>query len=82
VRPALTKLSYHEERALKTLPDDIEKNESALAALHQNMADPDFFKQDAAIIREQQQQLEQLQQTIDAQYTEWEDLIQKQNDLS
>ena len=76
------KLSYHEERTLKTLPDNIEKNETALTALHEAMSNPDFFKQDPDLIRDKQQQLEQLQQTIDAQYTQWEALIQKQNSLS
>lgn len=66
------KLSYNEQRELELLPQRIEKLESEIAILHQEMADPVFFQQDQKIVREHAQQLEALEQDLQAAYARWE----------
>ncbi|TWT73848.1 ABC transporter ATP-binding protein uup [Posidoniimonas polymericola] len=68
------KLSYNEQRELKSLPALIEKLEGSIAALHEEMADPAFYQQDAKLIRvKQAEEAEQQQQLAEA-YARWESL--------
>jgi ATP-binding cassette subfamily F protein uup len=81
IKKKVTKLSYHEQRALELLPQEIEKLEEELSELQNDMADVDFFKQDADTIKSKQEQMETLQQQIDEKYASWEAITLKQSEL-
>lgn len=72
--PATKKLSYKEQRELESLPKEIEKLETDIAALHTAMAAPDFYKREPALITNDQQRLEKLQSQLDICYQRWEEL--------
>jgi len=68
------KLNNQERKELQTLPARIEKLEAALADLHAAMADPSFYKQDAAAIAAANAQLQSLESDLAAAYERWESL--------
>ncbi|TWT32251.1 ABC transporter ATP-binding protein uup [Posidoniimonas corsicana] len=68
------KLSYNDQRELKSLPAKIEKLEAGIAALHEQMADPAFYQQDARVIRDKQAEEAELQGQLAAAYERWESL--------
>ena len=69
-----TKLSFKERRELDSLPAEIEKRESLLAVLHDEMARPDFFKRGQQDISAATSQLGSLQAELDRLYVRWEEL--------
>jgi ATP-binding cassette subfamily F protein uup len=82
VKPPVQKtstLSYQEKQDLKALPARIEKLEAEQEVLHQQMADPDFYKKDATTISQLQQQLADLTAELEQTYARWEQLEDKQN---
>ncbi|MCX4187876.1 ATP-binding cassette domain-containing protein [Methylophaga sp. OBS4] len=82
VKPPVQKssaLSYQEKQDLKALPARIEKLEAEQETLHQQMADPDFYKKEAATISQLQQQLADLTAELEQLYARWEQLEDKQN---
>ncbi len=72
--PGAGKLSYKLQRELDGLPRRIEETESALAALQQAMSEPDFFRQEGAVIKEAQQRLAVLELEMETLFERWETL--------
>ncbi len=70
------KLSYKEKRELEGLPESIEQLESEIAAIHEKMADPEFYQQGGEAIANVQEQLNQLNQQLEQAYQRWESLEQ------
>ena len=66
------KLSYKDQRELDQLPQRIEQLETDIDALHQNMANPDFYRQDGTQISEQKEQLALLEKELEKAYSRWE----------
>ncbi|MFM8253327.1 MAG: ATP-binding cassette domain-containing protein [Planctomycetota bacterium] len=69
--PTKTKLSFKEKRELDELPNKIAKLEQEQSQLHEQMALPEFFKQPAAAIAEASRKLESLTAEIEAAYSRW-----------
>ncbi len=61
-------------KELKALPGKIEKLEAKIAELQQNFAEPDFYQQDQQTIRERQDQLKSLEDSLNDLYQRWESL--------
>lgn len=72
--PKAVKLSYKYQRELELLPAEIERLENELEGLGQKMADPAFFKQDAAAIAAVQDELAQQQAALEVAFNRWEEL--------
>ena len=66
--------SFKEQHELETLPKRIEQLEGDIATLHEKMANPEFFKQQAAAIVAAQSKLQTLEQQLAASYKRWESL--------
>jgi ATP-binding cassette subfamily F protein uup len=56
------------------LPARIEEYESEIAALHREMAEPQFYLQPGATIAAEQARLKQLEEQLEAAYQRWEEL--------
>ncbi len=68
------KLKYKEQQELAALPDQIEQFESEIAALHQRMAEPDFYQQSGEQIAQAVARLSELESQLAAAYHRWEEL--------
>lgn len=68
------KLSYKEQKELESLPERIDQLENELSKLHEDMADPDFYKRDESDIAEAAKQAETLQKELNDRYKRWEEL--------
>jgi ATP-binding cassette subfamily F protein uup len=68
------KLGYKEQRELDGLPAVIEQLENEQQALHTQMADPAFFKQDGEVIAQGQARLLEVEQALEQAYARWEEL--------
>lgn len=68
----VAKLSYKDQRELDQLPQRIEQLETDIEALHQQMADPAFYRQDGAQISEHKEQLVSLEAELKQAYARWE----------
>ncbi|MEM7475515.1 MAG: ATP-binding cassette domain-containing protein [Planctomycetota bacterium] len=68
------KLTFKETKELDELPGKIESHEVSIAQVHQEMADPEFYKQDASSIATKQEALKQLEAELAEFYTRWEEL--------
>ncbi len=75
-RPA--KLKYAERRELEELPARIDGLESQLAALHEEMAAPEFYQRDRSAIVDANRRAESLEADLAAAYARWEDLESRQ----
>jgi ATP-binding cassette subfamily F protein uup len=76
-KPAQTpKLSYKEQKELEALPGRIEAMETRLAALHEQMARPEFYRQDPAAITQTSAEVKELDDALAAAYARWEQLEQ------
>lgn len=71
------KLSYKEKLELEELPGKIEQMEQEQAELHAAMNAPDYFKQPAARLTEDQKKLEQLDGRLSEAYQRWESLSER-----
>ncbi|ASR44706.1 ABC transporter ATP-binding protein [Xanthomonas citri pv. mangiferaeindicae] len=71
---AKRKLSYKDQRELEQLPGRIEQLETDIARMTEEMNTPAFYQRDAAGIAAHGQQLQQLQDTLDAAYLRWTEL--------
>jgi len=67
-------LSYHEQRELDALPEQIHEYERLQQELHETMADPAFFKQEGPAIVEAKSRLEAIERELGELYTRWEEL--------
>ena len=72
--PSKTKLDTSEQRELQQLPKKIETLEKQIEALHSDMASPDFYQQDDAIITKFNTNLSMLEDKLKEAYTRWEAL--------
>jgi ATP-binding cassette subfamily F protein uup len=70
------KLSYKDQRELELLPGKIESLEAKIAALHEEMAQPGFFKQDGATLAAKQAEERTSAAELTAAYARWEELEQ------
>jgi ATP-binding cassette subfamily F protein uup len=61
-------------KELKALPGKIEKYEAKIAELQQIFAEPGFYQQDQQTIRERQDQLKSLEDSLKDLYQRWESL--------
>ncbi|AQT69510.1 ABC transporter ATP-binding protein uup [Anaerohalosphaera lusitana] len=68
------KLSYREKQELEQLPARIEELESEQAGLHEDMAKPDFYKQDSEKISAVMNRSEKLDSKLAELYERWEQL--------
>jgi len=68
------KRSYKDQRELDLLPQKIEELDQTIEAIHKEMADPDFYKNDQDLIDEKNKQLQEVEQQLDQAYQCWEDL--------
>ena len=66
--------SYKEQRELDLLPATIEKLEADIAALHDQVASPTFYKQPAAEIAATQRRLKDCEAQLAAAFQRWEEL--------
>jgi ABC transport system ATP-binding/permease protein len=70
----INKLSYKEQQELKNLPRQIENMETEKSTLETMAADPEFYKQDAAKIKETLGKIKDLEIAIGLAYKRWEEL--------
>ncbi|WP_425411655.1 ATP-binding cassette domain-containing protein [Maridesulfovibrio bastinii] len=73
------KLSYKEQREkealseeIHELPIKIEKLESGIEEIHNNMSQPEFYKQEAAEMADIQNRLEEMEKELEQVYERWE----------
>ena len=69
-----TKRSFKEMKELETLPLRIEELEAAKAALHEAMANPDFYKNAGPKVQEATAQLAGIEKDLEAAYSRWSEL--------
>ncbi|MGK9067463.1 ATP-binding cassette domain-containing protein [Stutzerimonas chloritidismutans] len=72
--PARKKLSYKDQRELDALPAKIDEAEQQIAAVQEEMAQPDFYQQPATQTSETIARLEALQQSLDQLLERWAEL--------
>jgi ATP-binding cassette subfamily F protein uup len=68
------KLSYKEQKELETLHARIEQAEQQLALLHEQMAQPAFYKQSSSAIASVGQQAQDAETQLNSLYARWEEL--------
>jgi ATP-binding cassette subfamily F protein uup len=68
------RLSFKERQELDSLPGNIEKYDAEIAALHREMAEPQFYQQPGTQIAAEQARLKQLEEQLSAAYHRWEAL--------
>ena len=68
------KLSYKDQRELELLPAQIETQERQLAAIQAEMADPGFYRGDAAQVALTLQRLAEIEAALKETYARWEAL--------
>ncbi|MCC9641931.1 ATP-binding cassette domain-containing protein [Rhodopirellula sp. JC740] len=71
-RPA--KLSYNEQRELKQLPTKIEKLETEIATIHEEMAAPEFYQSGGDAIAAKSNALKEKESELAEAYERWETL--------
>jgi ATP-binding cassette subfamily F protein uup len=71
---AKRRLSFKERQELDNLPASIEQFETEIAALHDAMAQPDFYQQPGERIAEESARLKSLEERLAAAYERWETL--------
>ena len=69
------RLTYKEQRELDQLPVKIESIESQIAALHDWMADPNYYQQPPDRIKQDAVKLDQLETSLRDSYARWESLM-------
>jgi ATP-binding cassette subfamily F protein uup len=62
------------QRELRALPGKIEKLEARIEDLHLRFAGADYYQQEATLIRDEQQQLQALENELADLYQRWEEL--------
>jgi ATP-binding cassette subfamily F protein uup len=74
---SIKKLSYKEKLELEELPGKLEQMEQEQSELHAAMNAPDYFKQPAARLTEDQKRLERLDKQLREGYQRWESLSER-----
>ena len=75
--PAI-RLNNKEREALSKLPGDIEALEQGIAALQQQLADPNFYKQGPLVMAQCKAELTAREEALELAMTQWEHLLQKE----
>jgi ATP-binding cassette subfamily F protein uup len=70
------RLTFKERQELDALPANIEQLDAKIAALHREMAEPQFYQQPGPQIAAEQSRLKQLEEQLAAAYQRWEALEQ------
>jgi len=73
-QPKTRKISYHEQRELAGLPEEIEKLETEISALQTQISDPQFYQSDPEHINQTLGRLKNLEQALETAYGRWEEL--------
>jgi ATP-binding cassette subfamily F protein uup len=73
-KAASDRLSYREQQELAKLPEAIEQMEAEIAALHDAMAAPEFYKQAGDEIARETNRLRELETQLADAYHRWEEL--------
>jgi len=68
------KLTYKENLELEALPERIEGLEADIAALHEQMNDPEFYSNDHTVVAAAAARLEVLETELDSLLTRWDEL--------
>lgn len=68
------KLGFKEKRELEALPERIEELEAEQAAIHERMADSDFYRDHGEEVAQLQKRLEQIARELERGYARWEEL--------
>lgn len=68
------KLSYKEQQELLTLPETIHELEMELQVLHNQLADPVFYKEAGSLVTQATGRLHELEQEIAEAFERWEEL--------
>lgn len=68
------RLSFKERQELAALPTRIDSIETAIATLHEAMAEPTFYQRQSSLIAADQKRLDTLQQELALAYQRWEEL--------
>ena len=68
------KLNFYQKRELKGLPALIEQLEERIAVLHEQMAEPSFYKQDGETISKATAELDSFTSDLENAYGRWEEL--------
>jgi len=77
-----TKLSYKENKELESLPKDIEKYETKIASVHDQLADPTLYQQDPNKVSDLQTELTKVESLLETAFARWEELEAKQEENS
>ena len=73
------KLTWAERKEFEALPERIEELESELNDLHERMADPDFYRGDADVIREATERVTSVEEEIERQMERWAALGERES---
>jgi len=76
--PYNRKLSYREQRELDQLPGRIEALENEQSSLHNQLANPAFYREQGDRVVQLQQQLSRLESELENAYRQWEALESRQ----
>ncbi|MCH2182518.1 MAG: ATP-binding cassette domain-containing protein [Mariniblastus sp.] len=68
------KLKYKEKQELEALPAQIEALEQSIQQIHDEMTQPEFFKQEGTAIAARQQALKTLENDLETAFARWEEL--------
>ncbi|RLF77707.1 ABC transporter ATP-binding protein, partial [Thermococci archaeon] len=68
------KISYHEQRELAALPEQIEKLENELSALQNQISEPQFYQSDPEQINQTLAHLKNHEAALQTAYARWEEL--------
>ncbi len=71
------RLTYNEQRELKSLPQKIEKLEIRIAAIHDTMADPTFYQQEGTVIAKAKTELDTIESELAETFARWESLEER-----
>jgi ABC transport system ATP-binding/permease protein len=71
------KLTYNDQRELELLPSKIEALEKELAAAHEALADPDFYKRDPDGVSEVTGKAEAIEKKIESAFERWSELSER-----
>jgi len=72
------RLTYKQQKELEAIPEKIDLLETQLAKLHEEMANPDFYKKPQPEITATAEKTETLQKNLDETYKCWEELEELQ----
>lgn len=68
------RLGFNEQQELKQLPAVIERLEQQIARLHEEMADPEYFRRSAEVLAADKQTLSECEQQLAAAFEHWAEL--------